>query len=136
MIFYGNAAAYSHRHGNNLIHIYLKNRVSSLHHLIYFINKSSVIPFIYKTDDTMINPDDNNLENEDQNDEDPIENLPYGDEDDDQDTFDDNSADVDRLQQAIAASEASFTLDVDKGLPPERDTSGDFKDSDGPNIKQ
>jgi hypothetical protein len=64
------------------------------------------------------NPVDNEDEVEDQMSQqdiqsDGIDDIPASEEDE-------NASDLDLLQQADEASESSFTLDVDKGIAPDR----------------
>ena len=47
-----------------------------------------------------------------------------------------NPSDLDRLDQATAASEPSFTLDPEKGVPPGPENDDSENAQDGPNLKQ
>ena len=66
--------------------------------------------------DATFNDDDSNEDQLSQQDiqSDGIEDVPASEQDE-------NASDLDHLAQADRASEASFTLDVDKGFAPEKE---------------
>ena len=66
--------------------------------------------------DATFNDDDSNEDQLSQQDiqSDGIEDVPASEEDE-------NASELDHLAQADRASEASFTLDVDKGIAPEKE---------------
>ncbi|WP_256009066.1 hypothetical protein [Desertivirga xinjiangensis] len=49
---------------------------------------------------------------------------------------DDYDSDMERIQQATEASEASFTLEAEKGLTPDPDTLNKQEERDGNNVKK
>ena len=82
----------------------------------------------------MIEPE--NMPFEDASGEESVNNIRHNESDEaGKDSLEINPSDLDRMEQATRASEASFTLDADKGIAPAPDTNSDDEPGEY-NVKQ